>query len=292
MEIKVGFCGYFRAEVIKPNGSVIEVVPVQKNLILDQGIDNFKDAAGGLSYCHIGSGQTVPQNTQVGLETPVAVVAYKSKSDYNPTNAPYYTDTTIVFEFAAGTFIGEDLHEIGVGGSGASSLFSRTLVKDPLGALHKINVLSDEILRVVYTLRLNIPDYDMIDVVGGYTFTARAGNSNVSTYWSLEGNGDAALTPATFNIYANASLGGIVEPMSGTSLGSFASSGSRPTTKSYRQVCTLGVDSANHANGVSGILLVSSTFRLYLKILITPAIMKTEYDQLRFEFDIAWDRAQ
>ena len=202
MNIKIGVSGHFCIEVIKSNGDVVEVAPYQKNLILDQGLDNFKTSATAMDFCHVGDGSSIPESSQTALDSHVAYVVFSTKSNVGSGVPPYYTDTVTVHEFPAGTFNGQKLSEIGLGNSVAGSLFSRSLIKDGSGTPTSIIVLADEILRVAYSVRLYVPEVDSVDVIGGYTCTTRAGYANRTDYWNLSG---PALTSSSFSFLTDAS---------------------------------------------------------------------------------------
>jgi hypothetical protein len=290
MNINIGVAGYFKMEVVKPNGAVVEVAPFQKNLILDSGLDNFKTSANSMHYCHVGSGVTAPSVSDTGLEVPVAISYYTSKSNLGSGVSPHYTDTTTVHEFALGTFNGQEITEIGLGNSPTDSLLSRSLIKDGFNVPTKVIVFADEILKISYTVRIYVPEADTVVTIGAYTCTTRAGYASLTDSWNLSGNSGSALAPGSFRLLANATLGIITSTMTGTLLTTQTGTASRPTARSYRQTCSLGLGTGNGADGISGITLENTYFEFYLQTQISPPIMKTALDTLVFSFDVTWGR--
>ena len=287
IKVKVGMAGYFKIDVIKPDGSIKELAPFQKNLILNQGLDNnlYKN------YCHVGTGTSTPVVTQTGLDARVADVAGSGNSSVNSGSAPYYTDSTQTFTYAVGTFNGEALTEIGLGSTGLTSLWSRSLIKDSGGVPTSITILNDEILVVTYTIRIIPPTTDVVTVVGPHTCTVRATNVNSSGLWFMT-FGSFFGSTAQFWAYTNYTLpaidGAIPSALFNSSYGGTLPI-SYPAARTGRYTISLGVNDANAANGISG-LRVNNWGGCSFSASFSPAIMKTSDDTLTLEIDITWDR--
>ena len=289
IKVKVGMAGYFKIDVIKPDGSIKELAPFQKNLILNQGLDNnlYKN------YCHVGTGTSTPVVTQTGLDARVADVAGSGNSSVNSGSAPYYTDSTQTFTYAVGTFNGEALTEIGLGSTGVTSLWSRSLIKDSGGVPTSITILNDEILVVTYTIRIIPPTTDVVTVVGPHTCTARAANVNSINAWVMS-FGNFFSANGNYAVYTNYALPAIDGGSGYTQIYNTTYYGtvpiSYPAARTGRFTMSLGVNDGNAANGISGLrvaMLGGCSFGVH----ISPAIMKTSDDILTLEFDFSWDRA-
>jgi len=287
----VGLAGYFKLEVEKPDGSIKELAPFQKNLILDQGLDAnaYKD------YCHIGTGTSTPVVTQTGLDALVAIkVGGAAGGNTNSGAEPYYTDSVRIYSFAVGAFNGEALAEIGLGGPEAASLWSRSLIKDVTGTPTTVTVLSDEILKVTYTIRITPPTADSVAVLGAYTCTTRPANVNNAAGWYV-GFGNGFSAAGSTSIFTNASLGPTTGSIGGSSI--YGISGGAVGTATLVGVRTgrfsqsFGVGDINTANGISGWFIHCSSFSYQWQVLIDPPIMKTSTDILTITHDTTWDRA-
>jgi hypothetical protein len=289
MSMKFGLSGYFKIDVIKPDGSVVELAPFQKNLILDSGLDNnlSKD------YCHVGTGNSTPVVTQTGLDARVAVANGPNQGgSTNSGSDPYYTSSNRLYTFSVGAFNGEALTEIGIGGSGISSLWSRSLIKDSGGVPTTITVLNDEILRVTYTVRIYPPTVDNVVTINGYECTTRAAQANATSYWYFSYYGMGS-NSGNFVHYTNGGLGAITSFPTGTADG-MTSGGiftiTYPAPRTVRISRYSSLSAGNFANGISAVLFRSES-GFGFQVGFVPPIPKTSNDVLTLEFDISWDRA-
>lgn len=132
-----------------------------KNLILDTGLQRIGENGDWCNWLHLGSGTQAPHPLQNALQN----ATYKG-STMAPTN---YGTTGINIEDPLNPYCwiirvfrvpprGENrtYSEMGVGWND-SNLFSRTLIKDPLGLPSSINILGDEYLDVTYEVRMYMP---------------------------------------------------------------------------------------------------------------------------------------
>jgi len=289
MNVKIGISGYFKLDVVKPDGSVVELAPFQKNLWLDQGLDNFMSSNAYIKYVHVGTGTSTPVITQTSLDSFLALEQLQSRSMTNSGSPPYYTDTTTVHEFAVGVFNGQALTEIGLGRSWAGGLSTRSLIKDAGGAPTSVTVLIDEILRVTYTLRLNVPEVDSVVVLGPYTCTTRAMYANNAGYWGFS-QSYQEIQGSLIQLYTNASLGSITANIQGTSVYSSDQTFSRPSARSFRDTANLTLTEGNQVNGISGMTVRNAYFEYAFKTVFSPPIMKTSDELLSLSFDVTWDR--
>ena len=75
MQVHTGMAGEFRCVVQKADGSIKLDTGVQKNLILNQGLEFFGGVNGsGMNYCIIGTGNSTPTIHQTKLDYPISIV--------------------------------------------------------------------------------------------------------------------------------------------------------------------------------------------------------------------------
>lgn len=159
--------GHYKLSKVKADsyGEPVEGTRVQlaefDNLITNQGLDFIgdNDWRVAVQHCHVGSGSSTPQFTDVGLDSPIASVASLAADVGSEISAsPYYMYAVYNRSFPAGAAEG-NLSEIGMGWSSDNiSLFSRALIEDSGGNPTTITILSDEILEVTYELRVYISE--------------------------------------------------------------------------------------------------------------------------------------
>lgn len=153
--------GYIKWAVINQDGTV-DKKGEHKNLILDQGLDQVAEYYyGQLSvYCAVGTGNTSPAASDVGL---VAESARTNNYLTSPTGScgSTWTDATTVvykrtYDFPKGTLNGT-YYEVGFSpiDVAGNNLFSRALFQVS-GSPAGVTVNSEQILRVVYELTVSI----------------------------------------------------------------------------------------------------------------------------------------
>ena len=161
---------------IEKSGQVCAEFP---NLILNQGLDRMAlPEPFILNACQVGTGSAAPAETQTALQTFLAGTSNRvSTTKSIQSSSPFWGSLSVTYEFAVGAAAG-NLTEVGVGWATTGSiLFSRALIVDGSGSPITITILSDEILQVIYTLRLYPVEADTPAVVTisgtNYTFTRR-----------------------------------------------------------------------------------------------------------------------
>ena len=299
--------GRYNIQVVRPNGSV-KIELEFDNLVTDFGLNLMGATVDYLRGCHVGSGSSPPSINDTALEVLVATANGLSGGTYDTygsaqASPPYYIRRVVTFEFGEGAAEG-NLSEVGVGlvSTSGGYLFSRALILDGAGDPTTITVLSDEILRVTYELRLYPPDADVsgsADISGAsYNFTSRA--ANVTNFDSNQGW--AMLTAGTtgarhhsqsyFRAYEDGtSLGDVYSQPSGSSDNAQHGTETIEYVDQSLEVSIskmFPVDEANFEGGI-GAFLVNIGWGTY-QIAVTPSIPKTSFDELTVEFIHSWGR--
>ena len=160
------------------------------NLITDAGLSRM-NSYDYLTYCYVGTGSTPPAVNDTALVNRVATTnKINASTNTVQSTPPYFAEHTKYYEFPVGTATG-NLTEVGVGwlDSGVYKLFSRALILDAGGLPTTITILSTEMLRVTYSLRLYIPTGDTTGTItlggnigGTHNWTLRA--AQITTYGS------------------------------------------------------------------------------------------------------------
>jgi len=126
------------------------------NLITDIGLERWGSDSIG-NKCFIGSGSTPPTVNDTALvaqlASSTATVDLTTWKAYSA--AERWTEATIVYRFSPGVTL-NSIAEVGVGWVGG--LWSRALIRDQNGNPITIQLLSDEVLDVYYTLRIQFPE--------------------------------------------------------------------------------------------------------------------------------------
>jgi hypothetical protein len=293
---KPRICGHFTMEAVRPDGRRRKLADFD-NLILDSGLNRIGTNSDWLNACQVGTGTNAATVNDTGLQTYLAGTTTLSVSSATTAqaNAPYYTQNTRTYRFAAGVAAG-NLSEVGVGwssGSG-SNLFSRARILDSSDNPTTITVLSDEFLDVTYRIRNYAPPSDTTGtvVINGvtHTYTVRAGQANSVVYSDTWGFTAAALrTGANVTAYSG-TLGAITSSPTGT-----ASSAPTTSALSYSQsslyrdrTAEWGLSNANFGGGIGAFYVEFAGGKL--QIGMSPNIMKTNSQTLSMTFRYSWAR--
>jgi len=288
--------GRYMLRATRPDGSVRTVADWFDNLVLDNGLNRI-GSGGIMSTAVVGSGNTTPANAQSTLAALVGSTTTTQGSDIKGTDlANGFAYCRRTFRFAAGVAAG-NLAEVGIGWA-SNNLFSRTLIRDGGGTPTTVTVLSDEVLDLVYELRVYWPTTDNVTTVdiGGTTYTVTVRASDVdqwaegtSMFAYLLGNG---ITNGIQDVlgYGPGTLGGVTDGPGGSFL-------NRPSTT--------GFDGSyvNNSNerlfktiaGLSDITSSIGSFNLITplgmyKMGFSPSIPKTASNILTINFKLSWAR--
>lgn len=160
--------GFFRAEKRKIlridmlTGDPIysepeDVLGWQPNLIPDPALDLMSGGTvDNMTFCRLGTGNNPPSTADVALQAQVG-----SSNTAAPTGAASgfgtgneYAYRRKAYRFAAGVVSGLNLTEVGVGATSSGTILTRALLKDMSGVPTVISLAADEVLDVIYELRL------------------------------------------------------------------------------------------------------------------------------------------
>lgn len=198
---KVGLAAYYQFEAFKvdedgsevPNSRRI-VLPWFKNLITDLGMDYLGNAPSSrynLTYCRLGTGNAAAANGDQSLYAQVAATSTAGLGAASGLSvAGDYVYNRVSRRFAAGTASGVNLAEVGMSYTNTgNTLFSRSLLKDGSGNPTTISLQPDEVLDVVYELRVYLPAQDIvvnttIDGVATTVTIRRSTNTTQVNWWA------------------------------------------------------------------------------------------------------------
>lgn len=167
MELTTGVFGEITIEKIKRNGATEQIK--FKNLITNNGLNRLSTNTFSrlVTGCYLGTGTTEPTITDVDLTTRTIGTTNTGGVRQSVTQN-YETGVTSrrwSFYFDFGQLNG-NYSEIGFGGGtrttpiqrdGSSTLFSKALIKDANGNPSVLTMMSDEAIRIHYTLSMQ-PD--------------------------------------------------------------------------------------------------------------------------------------
>ncbi len=166
------------------------VLPWFDNLITNAGLDFLgSSTSDNLLFCQIGTGNTDPALTDTALATRVSGTSDAGLGGASGVSGDNtYLYRRVSRRFPAGTIHGVNLAEVGMAQTTSGTLFSRSLLKDALGATTTITLESDEVLDVVYELRcyLTVGDTTVTQDVDGVstTVTIRLHGVITGTQWT------------------------------------------------------------------------------------------------------------
>lgn len=291
INVTAGLAGRYKLVVTRADGSTRETEWFD-NLILNNGLNRIGTGAIG-HYCQVGSGSAAPLVTDTSLQSLVASAGAHSSSD-GIGSTPYYGWHRRTYRFNAGVATG-NLSEVGIGWTtGSSTLFSRALIRDGGGSPTTITVLADEVLDVIYELRLYPPETDSTFnlLINGTTHTVTCRPSNASPgYWSpsiLFTHGPSYAPPM---FYAHA---GDIGAATGTPSGSSASSelswdAYSNNSYQYSGLATFGLSSANFPTSIGSFwLFVYGTWAFQFGV--SPKIPKNNTNVLKLRVTTSWAR--
>lgn len=304
-EIKTGLAGFYKFEVRRPDGSVRVETDWLPNLITNGGLDQI-GKGNPFKYCSVGSGTAAPANTDSALAARIATTtsAPSTAGSGAQASAPYYGFMLYTFVFAQGAAAG-NLSEVGVGwASDGSSLFSRALISPT------ITVLSDEVLTVVYQIRMYVPTTDVTGsvTIGGTSraFVVRAANctgaSNIAGWMgpilqdAASPNGGVYVrSPASYTnacFAASAALGAITGAPTGGGTDYFLADATNAAyvDGNYYKDITIsgGINDCNVSGGIKAVTFQCSLG--FYQASFTPALEKDNTKTIALTFRISWAR--
>ena len=194
------FSGHFDLRVYDANTGALTKSRSFPNLITNQGLASYcgKSPSFYRSRICVGNGTAAPSPENTELSNYIAVSSVNlgagtfngGSGNYGAPDYISWTKGTV--RFAAGTFNGTTLTEIGVTNESASHpVFSRALILDEQGLPSAIVVLANEYLDVTYTLfyHPDLTDSEFTFVMNGekYRCVARAAYVNQDAFRNTAG---------------------------------------------------------------------------------------------------------
>lgn len=177
VRMATGLAGFIRMRAYRPDGRCRVDTGWFHNLITDTGL-NIPPVTGNVAdSCCVGTGNTPPTVTDVGLVAQVAEThTHQASEEASNQTADRYTYVRMTFRFGAGDAAG-NLAEVGFKSSN-DLLWSRALILDGDGNPTTLTILPDEVLDVTYEVRVypNLVDTVTQMTVSGvdYDITIRA----------------------------------------------------------------------------------------------------------------------
>lgn len=168
----VGVRGRFKFIRRRGDESIVEETPFGKNMWLDTGLDwlcgsSRFSSSFNLDGCHVGAGNTPPENDDQTLESFVAGVGGTHSSTHIVDAEARFNRYIVVFRFPVGAAAG-NLSEVGISlgtsntaGSPSAQLATRALITDEGGNPVTISPQPDEILDVVWEYTKYAPADDV-----------------------------------------------------------------------------------------------------------------------------------
>lgn len=296
VNLNVGMEGRYRLQVRGPDGEIRKDTGWFKNLILDAGLNRIGSGSAIGTHCHVGSGSNVPNVADTALQSFVASTSSNPtiSSDYVNSGATQYGWTRKTFRFNTGVAAG-NLSEVGVGWSSTTGgLFSRALILDGSGNPNTITVLSDEVLDVIYELRLYPPldDTAYSITISGVTYSGvcRAAYA-VNAQWSpitLLNNGTNGNT--TYLYAYEGGIGAFGGSPSGTSAaGVFVFNAYSNNSYQLTATVTYGLSNANFGTGIGSFGFIMSGSWAF-QFSVSPKIPKNDTKVLTINLTTAWSR--
>ena len=299
LNVNTELAGHFTLKVTNIHTGKERILADFPNLILNAGLERIGTGTY-LDVCRVGTGNSTPTVVQTQLDNKIGSTSTIAAGTFGArATAPYFGWSRQTFRFAEGVAAG-NLSEVGVGWGNTTTdnfLFSRALILDGSGNPTTINVLSDEVLDVVYELRIYPPLGDIFITglnlgLSTHDVTVRAARITEGLYW---GNGLGR--HASFNLsgysgrtYAyNGSIGTVTSIPSGSSAGSDVTPlAYTPLTYEQKGLLTYGLSQANLAGGILAVE-VQTTLGTY-QFGFSPAIAKTSDKVLKLDLKVSWSR--
>lgn len=292
---RVGIKGMFKIDAVNVDtGHIRSLAPLQKNIILDKGLDNIGTSAGGpfnywASYCHVGTGNSTPTTSQTALDAYVAKVIRTTETyEGRSLSSPWTVESHQIFDFPQGAAEG-NLAEIALGGAVTGNISTRSLIKDEFGTPTTVTVLGDEFLRVTYILVFHFKSGDT--AYADYDFGGSLHSGEVRAALA-DTDQPSTIRPSTINngFAYDGSIGAEDSSPSGASATlSVAVDAYVPGSHERTATLTAGLGVANFASGTTAIYW--SDYLGSYQASISPAIIKTSSQVLTFNVSTSWGRA-
>lgn len=317
--VNLGVKGHFHLTAINSETGTERELADFDNLIVNAGLDMIAVIPSGYDTprggCSVGTGNTPAAAGDTVMEAFLAGTDNVLSTTFasNLTTTPYYADSIYTYQFATGVAAG-NLTEIGIVATNSATptssapLFAHSLILDSMGNPTTITILSNEILNVVYTFRVLVPD---TDITGTFTLTIDGTDTSFSyTIRPSEVSGvtvglDWWFGPSTIlgtyrqgtNWNSECFQGFAFGPLSGDptySHDSFISPGNESlqsyTTGTYTIANTVlwTLTQGNFTPGIDGFQW--GMYPLVWQMSVSPDIAKNSNQQLTMHFSVSWTR--
>ena len=285
------------------------------NLVLDTGLQRIGANDDWMNWLHLGTGITAPAPLQNSLinatykgmslapHTPLAPDTDHGVNIVDPLN-PYCWITRVFRVSPRGE--NRTYSELGVGWSD-SNLFSRTLIKDPLGEQSTITILGDEYLDVTYEVRLYVPVDTAVytvtptgDDIQPREITVHASALNIHinsrTFgWGLGHYNEPGSLCGEHPVYAldhnrffTGQRGGIYQNPEGDVVGSTFNANSKVRTSDTSMTFNFTRDLPDNIGTLRTMQVSQLGFCFQMQF--SPPFVKTNEDRFNISYSISWGR--
>lgn len=188
----VGVRGRFSMVVLGSDGNVKQTVPLQDNLVLNNGLQDLlaqkctssngkvEYASGGYFKCVVGGGAKSPEATDIKLEDFIAASDAEDEGFYPDliVKDGNYRQVGTQHKYSFFTIKDKVIREVGLArmyNDGSYTLFTRAALLDTGGEAINLNIVAGDSLIVTYMLEYNI---DTSRKYGTFTATIRNGKDS------------------------------------------------------------------------------------------------------------------
>lgn len=320
--MKYSFAGLYQFEKFRVDsdgnevpGTRTIVSPWNDNLITDAGLNYLGSTShDNLNMCRIGTGNAEPAVTDTALGAQVATTTTAgvgNATGYNTTDR--FLWRRVSRRFAAGSASGVNLTEVGMAASNSVSLFSRSLIKDSGGSPTAITLAPDEVLDVLYELRMYLPPQSQVvnatidGVASTVTIQVTENENNLASWALFLGNRFALDMSAPSNSKWGAPLENAQAVSSDFGNGGDAATGVTVVTATYvagsfttALTITLGLTSGNFTTGVGALKVAGGSGGAgdsrwksaygWWQYVFSPKLNKTSTRTATIKVGITWGR--
>jgi hypothetical protein len=293
---KLGLAGFFEIELVHIRTGLVVQRCRFRNLIVDAGLEDLgvNKPHTLLTYCAVGTGNSVPANTNISLDTEVgrtnASGGFADTAGTDPGDVYSWGKRTRVF---TGAQANGNLTEVGMFRlSAGAPMWCRQLIRDGAGNPTTITKTSEYELRVVYELRYYPETTDVVTntLINGanQNVTSRRSRWGDLSYWG-------PLNTFTNNAIDSTTFTGLMGTINGEPAGSLSKISvlGDPYVSGSRQITHTPTWGSTVSNGAIK-SLATSTFRTFLpptQYELTNVINKTDTQKLVAVFTSSWGRA-
>lgn len=300
IDMKIFLSGHFKLQVSDTPGGPAKRTVEFDNLITDAGLDRLGSSGNGfIPFFALGTGTTTPSPSDVALSSPSSLIGGTLTLSSTPATVPPYVSSATFSRQSTQGQVAGTWTEVGVITAATGGvLFSRALIVDNLGNPTSITVLPTEFLTITYTLRMVIPDVDVISTFNGITFTTRASDVLSSSWTPIVGTDIPSFGSARIQAFS-----GTIQPITGRPASSLSgvpnsfTPASPYVPGSFENTWSLTFQIAQ-ANGTINSLVFgvgggssSAGQRYIFQTGLSMPIVKDNTQTLTFQFKATWGRA-